>query len=216
MKTANFVKKLLGMGYTWILDNGHGRLTAGNRSPVLPDGRQFFEYEFNRAIVERLMVLLKAEGIRYVDLVPDYNDVGNFVMGRIARANKVPLPNRCIYLSIHADAAPSNLLNEDGWGDPNGSTVYYSGNSTLKYAKAFSDALATIFRSRGVKVRLNEKGEQYYAVIRETKKMPALILELGFYTNLEEVQKLLDDSFRDQIAQALFNAIKKLDNARVG
>lgn len=32
-----------------LIDNGHGRATAGKRSPVWPDGKQLFEYEFNRA-----------------------------------------------------------------------------------------------------------------------------------------------------------------------
>ena len=38
--------------FLWCLDNGHGKLTAGKRSPVFDDGEtQFLEYEFNRDIV---------------------------------------------------------------------------------------------------------------------------------------------------------------------
>mgnify|MGYP000817767973 FL=1 len=38
-----------------LIDNGHGRATAGKRSPVWPDGKQLFEYEFNRDIALSLI-----------------------------------------------------------------------------------------------------------------------------------------------------------------
>ena len=34
-----------------LIDNGHGRATAGKRSPVWPDGKQLFEYEFNSCLL---------------------------------------------------------------------------------------------------------------------------------------------------------------------
>ena len=40
--------------YLWLLDNGHGETTPGKRSPIFDDGRQLFEYEFNRAVVTRM------------------------------------------------------------------------------------------------------------------------------------------------------------------
>lgn len=211
MKAIYQIKKRLGMARTWIIDNGHGKLTSGKRSPVLPDGRQFFEYEFNRDVAVRLMALLKEAGIPYVDLVPDYDHLGNFVMGRIGRANALPGSNKMVYISIHSDAAPSNLSDDEGWSQPNGATVFYESNEGMKMAKEFSEALTTLFRSRGIKRRLNNDGKQFYAVLRETK-MVALLLELGFYTNKEEVLRLLDGDFRQQIAVTLCETIKRIEN----
>ena len=63
-----------GSNYLWIFDNGHGGLvdgvyqTPGKRSPVWPDGKQLFEGEFNRAIVNRLMDKLQIRQIRYTNL----------------------------------------------------------------------------------------------------------------------------------------------------
>ena len=37
-----------------LIDNGHGVDTKGKRSPVWPDGRQLFEWEFNRDIAKRV------------------------------------------------------------------------------------------------------------------------------------------------------------------
>ena len=45
-----------------LIDNGHGRATAGKRSPVWPDGKQLFEYEFNRDIARRMHEALTARG----------------------------------------------------------------------------------------------------------------------------------------------------------
>ena len=199
------------MARTWIIDNGHGKLTSGKRSPVLPDGRQFFEYEFNRDVAVRLMALLKQAGIPYVDLVPDNETLGNFVMGRIGRANALPGSRNMVYLSIHSDAAPDNLADEDGWSQPNGATVFYESNEGMKMAKEFAEALTSIFNYRGIKRRLNNDGKQFYAVLRDTK-MVALLLELGFYTNKEEVQRLLDGDFRQQIAVTLCETIKRIEN----
>lgn len=209
MKATYQIKKAFGMARTWIIDNGHGRLTAGKRSPVLPDGRQFFEYEFNRDIAERLMALLKEEGIPYVDLVPDYDELGNFVMGRIGRANALPGSRNHIYLSIHANA----MGNGEWYPEVEGLEIFYESNEGLKLAKVFSENLGELFnRNRGVKRRLNKDGNQYYAVLRETMAV-AILLELGFYTHPEEVERLLDGDFRQQIAVTLFNTIKQIENA---
>ncbi|MEC8307021.1 MAG: hypothetical protein VXZ72_04150, partial [Chlamydiota bacterium] len=61
--------------YLWLLDNGHGETTPGKRSPIFDDGRQLFEYEFNRAVVARIKKRLDVLGVAYVDLVPTDDDV---------------------------------------------------------------------------------------------------------------------------------------------
>ena len=37
-----------------LLDNGHGNTTPGKCSPKLPNGEQFFEWEFCREVVNLL------------------------------------------------------------------------------------------------------------------------------------------------------------------
>ena len=82
-----------GSNYLWILDNGHGGMidgvyqTPGKRSPVWPDGTQLFEGEFNRAIVDRLMVLCEANGIDAIDLVNTPVDIS--LNERTSTANKI-------------------------------------------------------------------------------------------------------------------------------
>ena len=58
-----------------LIDNGHGRATAGKRSPVWPDGKQLFEYEFNRDIARRVHEALTARGADSVPVVPEIDDI---------------------------------------------------------------------------------------------------------------------------------------------
>lgn len=58
--------------YLWCFDNGHGEATPGKRSPLFDDGEtRFFEYEFNRDIVKRIMTQLDKEGVKYYNVVPE-------------------------------------------------------------------------------------------------------------------------------------------------
>ena len=121
---------------TVILGTAHGKNVAGKRSP---DGK-FQEWQYSREIVERL----REELAKRDDLVDVFVDIP---------AAEVPLPQqaeltrrvryvnqlcahrhteRCIYVSIHVDAASSGE-----WKNAGGWTVYTSPGHTL------SDILAT-------------------------------------------------------------------------
>lgn len=121
---------------TVILGTAHGRNVAGKRSP---DGK-FQEWQYSREIVARL----RKELAKHEDLVDVFVDI---------LAAEVPLPQqaeltrrvryvnqlcahrhteRCIYVSIHVDAASSGE-----WKNAGGWTAYTSPGDTL------SDILAT-------------------------------------------------------------------------
>ena len=196
--------------YTWILDNGHGKLTAGKRSPIFDNGEtQFFEYEFNRDVVERIMVLLDAAGVRYHDLVPDYMSVGNILQERVARANALQstLPKR--YLSVHSNAAPAPA---GRWA-----AASISGIETWHYhTSATGKKLAGIFQKHlvdtlGWKNRhLKSRPDRQFYVLRKTS-MPAVLTENGFYNNKAQAEQLMLSSVRQQIAQAHVDAILEIE-----
>ena len=70
-----------------LIDNGHGRATAGKRSPVWPDGKQLFEYEFNRDIARRMHEALTARGTDSVPVVPEIDDIP--LAERTRRVNEI-------------------------------------------------------------------------------------------------------------------------------
>lgn len=186
--------------YLWILDNGHGEATAGKRSPKLEDGRQLFEYEFNRDIVKKLGVKLSSADIRYHVLVPESEgDVSLFE--RVKRANNLKSNLPKLYISIHSNAQ------SDNWGTANGIETYYYEPSvkSKKLASVFQKHLIETvgWKDRGVKTA------NFY-VIKNTK-MPAILTENGFYSNKEECLHLLSDEWREKIAEAHFIAIKEVE-----
>jgi len=176
--------------FLWILDNGHGNSTAGKRSPIL----------FNRDIVKRLIEKLVSVNLNYHNLVPESS--GDIPLStRVSRANELKTSLMKIYVSIHSNAQSND------WGTASGvETFCYSKNSkSERLAKCFQSNLITTlgWKDRGVKT------EPFY-VLKHTR-MPAILTENGFYSNLEECKMLLDNNWRDKIAEAHFIAIKEIE-----
>lgn len=196
--------------YLWCLDNGHGKLTAGKRSPVFDDGRtQFFEYEFNRDIVGRIIKKLEKLGIEYYNIVPEVN-VGNTLQERVTRANTKQSELPKIYVSVHSNAAPA--ASSRHWASPSISgieTWYFHGSAKgRRLASVFHKHLIakTGWKNRHLKSRPQK---QFY-VLRKTS-MPAVLTENGFYNNKAQAKDLMKDSIRQAIADAHVAAILELE-----
>ncbi|MCB0706636.1 MAG: N-acetylmuramoyl-L-alanine amidase [Saprospiraceae bacterium] len=196
--------------YMWCLDNGHGGLSAGKRSPIFDDGvTQFFEYEFNRDIVVRIMAQLDDLGISYEDLMPDVANQGNDLEERVKRANQLVtnLPKR--FLSVHCNAGPAP---SGGWtpDSVNGIESWYY------YGSAVGKQMASIFQQKliaktGMKDRgLKTSQSSPFYVLKKTT-MPAVLTENGFYNNKNQALELVKDSVRQKIADAHVEAILVLE-----
>jgi len=200
--------------YLWIFDNGHGGIidgvyqTAGKRSPVWPDGKQLFEGEFNRAIVDRLMDLCKANNIDAVNLVDTQEDVP--LSYRTDKANSMAKSSDkpCIYVSIHANGFDQESAN--GW------SVYTSRGETK------SDGIATILFDKSMREFAGEymrkdttdgdvDKEANFWVLAQTT-MPAILSENFFMTNSDNCHKyLLAEDGRDRIAKIHFEMIQQVE-----
>ena len=187
--------------YLWLLDNGHGETTPGKRSPIFDDGRQLFEYEFNRAVVARIKKRLDEIGVAYVDLVPTDDDVS--LGDRVALAagcDDQGLDNK-VYVSVHGNAAT------DDWSSANGiETFCYPGSTTgHRLGDVFQKHLIdqTGWRDRGVK-------EAKFYVLRKTT-MPAILTENGFFSNQQQCEQMLSAEYRDKIAEAHVQAILEIE-----
>lgn len=196
--------------FLWCLDNGHGKQTAGKRSPVFDDETtQFFEYEFNRDIVARIIKGLEAEGIQYYNVVPEV-DIDNFLQGRVNRANRKASDLPKIYLSIHANAGPAQSSKHWAADSIKGiETWFYHGSKKgQKLAATFQKHLLeqTGFKNRHLKSRPQK---QFY-VLRKTT-MPSVLTENGFYNNKKEALELMKPSVRQKIADAHIAAIIELE-----
>lgn len=197
--------------FMWCLDNGHGKLTAGKRSPVFDDGEtQLLEYEFNRDVVQRIIKQLKEKGIQYFDVVPDVEERDNFLEGRVARANAKESDLPKIFVSVHSNAAPAP--SSQHWAADSISGIetwfFHSSKRGQKVASIFQRHLLekTGWKNRHIKSRPDR---QFY-VLRKTT-MTAVLTENGFYNNKGQALELMKNEVRQAIADAHVAAIVELE-----
>ncbi|MFQ5447825.1 MAG: N-acetylmuramoyl-L-alanine amidase, partial [Saprospiraceae bacterium] len=196
--------------YLWCLDNGHGKLQPGKRSPLFDDGEtRFFEYEFNRDIVERIIKALKNKGVKYYDVVPDYLEVGSFLPQRVKRANDKESDLPKMYVSVHANAGPAAA---GQWVNDSisGIETWFAKNSTKgkKMAAIFQKHLVaeTGWKNRNLKSTAITK---LYVLVKTS--MPAILTENGFYNNKKQVKELMKSEVRQKIADAHVAAIMEIE-----
>jgi len=194
--------------YMWCLDNGHGKKTPGKRSPLFDDKvTRLFEYQFNRDIVKRIQVSLKAKGVSCYITVPEIN-VDDFLAGRVERANNLRSKLPKIFVSVHANAAPA--ANPESWAQARGiETWYFHGSrSGQKLAAVFQKHLIahTGFRDRKIK---SKPENQFYVLSKTT--MPAILTENGFFNHKAEALELMKPSVRQKIADAHVAAILEIE-----
>lgn len=188
-----------------ILDNGHGKETAGKRSPVWADGSQLFEYEFNRDIVRRIAEKLEAENIPYRILVPEENDIG--LSERARRANAIAKENggKAYVLSIHANAGGGT-----GW------EVWTSPGQTAadKIATVFFEEAGREFTPDGWRTRSDysdgdpDKEANFYILTKTT--CPAILTENFFMDTEKDCRFIMSEDGRERIANMHVAAIKRV------
>lgn len=188
-----------------LLDNGHGKETAGKRSPIWSDGSQLFEWEFNRDIVRRIAEKLQADGIPYRVLVPEENDVSLTERARRANEYAKEFNGKAYVLSIHANAGGGT-----GW------EVYTSPGQTP------SDAIATVFFEEagrefvpdGWRMRSDYSDgdpdkEANFAILTKTT-CPAVLTENFFMDTEKDCRFIMSEDGRERISNMHVAAIKRV------
>ncbi len=189
---------------TIILDNGHGCNTLGKRSPVWSDGRQLFEWEFNRAIVKRIAATLERERIRYHILVPEKSDIS--LKERVRRVNTYYRTHNqdAFLLSIHANAGGGT-----GW-------EAWTSRGTTK-----SDRIASIFymeahKSFGDEWKIrtdwtdNDEDKEADFYILKNTLCPAVLTENFFMDTERDCRYIMSERGRQVIADMHVHAIHRI------
>ena len=184
-----------------IIDAGHGNNSPGKRSPIWKDGKQLFEWEFNRDIATRIAHKLAAAGIRSRLLVTEKEDIQ--LSERCRRVNNICRmhgKDNCILISIHANA-----------GGGTGFEVFTSPGNTKadEYATIMLDTLKYSFPKEKIRTDYSDgdadKEARFYML--QKSQCPAILTENLFMDNETDCRKLMDDDFREQIADAHVRAI---------
>jgi N-acetylmuramoyl-L-alanine amidase len=191
------------MKKTVMLDNGHGKETAGKRSPKWADGTQLFEWEFNRDIVKRIAQKCKTAGIDCRVLVPEGKDIS--LQERCRRANEIhqETNGNCFLISVHANA-----------GGGTGFECYTSPGATKAdtYATEICKAMQAMFPEQKMRFDYSDgdpdKESEFYILMHT--KSPAILTENFFMDRETDCRLIMSQEGREAIAEAHFQAIKKI------
>ena len=187
---------------TVIIDAGHGGEDGGTQSS---DGT--LEKDLNLDISLRLGELLKKQGVNVIltreddrllyDRNVDYKGRKKLLdaEARLKIASDNP---DAIFVSIHQNAFSSPQYS--------GLQVWYSGNnaSSLPLAESIQSSVkATLQPENNRAVKLS--GSNVY--IMQHIQNPAVLVECGFLSNPAEAKKLSDETYRQNLAQVICDAI---------
>lgn len=170
-----------------IIDSGHNEFTAGKRSF---DG-SFFEYEFNYDVATRIKEDLERHGITAEVLTTKEMTSSADVNARVKYINSQTDVD--LVVSIHANAYGTN------WNVANGWEIFSYGLSGegYKLAQAIKNESIPFL---GLKDRGIKDGSEF-ALVGKTNPV-AVLIEHGFYTNVNELALLKSEEFRAKCALA--------------
>lgn len=177
-----------------VIDPGHG----GKDSGAIAVDKKSFEKDFTLEVATRLYDKLQSENNIDV-LITRTRDEYIALLDRAGLSND---NNAHLFLSIHFNSADSSR--------PDGIEVLYASEKNIKikdtvqkhFAKELQKALikSTGATDRGIKNR------PALIVLNKTKTVAALV-ELGFLSNYDELEKAKDSEYIDKLVDGLYNGI---------
>jgi N-acetylmuramoyl-L-alanine amidase len=175
-----------------VIDPAHGGGDLGNYANGLAEAGVVFD------LASRVEGRLAATGVR-VYLTRGMDGASN----EFDRAGFANSTGADLVVSIHVDA----------YRDPqaNGVATYYFGAAGRGYSAAgerFASLVQReiVARTDLLDCRIHPKT---WDLLRYTR-MPAVRLEVGYLTNVEDAARLADPSFRDTVAEAIVVAVQRL------
>ena len=186
-----------------VIDPGHNN---GGDDGAYSFNNKYSERELNDQIALRAKAKLEAKGYTVIftrnPFSVDYSNVNTSLTNRVNIANSL---NPLAFISIHQNAYAQETAH--------GTEVYYTTKTqdngfpaqdkATKISKSQTLAASIVSKissSTGIYNRGSKDGNLF--VLRNTT-MPAVLVECGFITNLNDVSKLSDSSYQDKIGEAI-------------
>lgn len=189
-----------------FLDAGHGINTAGKRSPIFNNNKDYMaEFEFNIAVTFILYKLLRDNNIKVEFSTDNIFDTDlNIRIGYINMQNRIYSPTYTpILISIHANAFGDGKT----FNTATGIETLYNPN------KPYDEKLATFIHTEVTNslFQMQNRGLKSRSGLALLKKvnMPACMVECGFMTNKDDLTKLLSYEYKLDLAHAIYNGIIK-------
>ena len=184
-------------GKTVMLDPGHGGVDVG--ATCAANSSVFSESKLTMIIAEKTKAKLQAMGASVLMTRTGDTYVKLEERRRIARTN-----NPDVFVSIHMDASPSSAKAA-------GTTAFYY----RPYSRALAQSIHTQIVSAydqsiyGTRRSSTDRGTVFYPYsVTRIEECPAVLIECGFVSNLEECRALQTSKHQDSIAAAIANGIR--------
>ena len=211
-----------------IIDYGHGGMIDGRYQNPASKQYTFTDHDnwwigegiVNRQIAAKLISLLVEQQIPVYDCVaqkqwtesPTWQELEQANVALVDRVSEANRHRNCILLSLHANAVGNELQGES---KPVSGVSFFTSKgqtradlvATSLYV-AFGDAL----KDQDMRVRRGnwEDGDQdheaNFYILRKTS-MPAVLGEVGFFTNWDDAQYITSEEGQRVIARAYLNGV---------
>lgn len=201
------------MKYTWLIDVGHGGMTATGGYATAPakmyehsPNEVFYEGQFNRQIKSLLIRMLWEQDFNFVEICPTEMDVPLPV--RVDVVNSYARHYECVLISLHSNA-----------GGGTGFEVWTSYGPTRadKFAELLGQELMSAFADvpfRADKADDDLDKESDFYILKWTA-CPAILPECLFYDNYNDYLLLTNPDFRVAYAKTLVNFMRKAEEQNI-
>ena len=175
---------------------GHGKSRKGGYDSGAVSGN-YHEFKIAREITKYAQAYYNANYTETADIMNYNGDL--YLTDRIKKVNAADYD---FIAEIHLNA-----------GKGTGSEVYYYHGSPTgeKQAEAISKAIAQTLgiRNRGAKVRLNDTGKDYFAIIRDTKPC-AVLVETVFIDTASDLAKVKTADGQKKCGEVIAQAVAQV------
>ena len=182
-----------------ILDAGHAKNTAGKRN----EKENFYEWEFNNDMQYKIKARCEDLGIKVFLTNPNPNKVSDInLTTRASLANDYWIKNnkpKSIFISLHANAFSSATAR--------GTETYHAknaSNTSKSFAKVLNDEIVKTMKKIDNNAKDRGVKSENFTVIYKAS-MPSVLIEYGFYSNLEDLKILKNN--QAELVEATVKAI---------
>ena len=186
-----------------VIDPGHGGSEAGATATY--NGKTVLEKDITLAISLKLNTILKNAGVKTHILRTGDQTVDLYERPEIANEMGASL-----FVSIHCNSfTSSNAYGTETHYDNNDQSAEYGINSK-QVAQIVQDELMKKLDTTDRKLKDGSK-----LVVLRKSNMPSVLVETAFMSNPDDLKRLMDDSFREKVAQAVASGIIRSLNESV-
>lgn len=185
-----------------LVNSPHGGFDGG---ATAADGT--VEKDINLTISKKICELLRFNGYNVIMTRDSDTGTEDDETQAIAKRKKSDLSNRLQLMKDNPDAVFVSVhLNKFTTSAANGAQVFYTKNYSQAYdlANSIQTSIKTFLQPENTRVVKQGTNSTY---LLKNAAVPAVIVECGFLSNKQELERLKDDKYQSQMAFAIVSGI---------